>query len=347
MQQPRVGVGIIIHRDGQILLIRRKSVHGAGTWSTPGGHLDPGEAPEACAAREAMEETGVAVSDLRFVAATNDVLEDSAKHYITLWFRARYGSGDAHPRATDELSEVAWFRWKDLPQPLFKCFENLLAGRCYPPPAPHAYAGDHAARVLLAPTLDDYEDVQPPPKALPAILADAARIEFTLSSDLLTGSLLRTLAASKPAGRLLEIGTGCGVGTAWLLDGMDASSHLITIDLSPRNQDIARKHLGADRRIQFILQDAIDAIAILQPSSFDLIFADSYIGKHRAVDEVLALLKPGGFYLIDDMLPVHGWGPDLHRFQPALARKLVQRDDLRVTRMCWSTGLVLAVKVGL
>lgn len=46
---PRVGVGVIITKDQHVLLLRRHSVHGAGTWSTPGGHLDFGESPEACA----------------------------------------------------------------------------------------------------------------------------------------------------------------------------------------------------------------------------------------------------------------------------------------------------------
>jgi 8-oxo-dGTP diphosphatase len=43
---PRVGVGVIITRDDQVLLLKRKNVHGSGCWSTPGGHLDFGETPE-------------------------------------------------------------------------------------------------------------------------------------------------------------------------------------------------------------------------------------------------------------------------------------------------------------
>lgn len=50
--QPRIGVGSIVSRGDEILLVRRASVHGWGTWSTPGGHLDHGETLEACAARE-------------------------------------------------------------------------------------------------------------------------------------------------------------------------------------------------------------------------------------------------------------------------------------------------------
>src|SRR5688572_31489907 len=51
-----------------------------------------------------------------------------------------------------------------------------------------------------------------------------------MSSEPGTGSLLRALAASKPNGRFLELGTGAGVGTAWPLAGMDPGSRLISID---------------------------------------------------------------------------------------------------------------------
>ncbi len=48
---PKIGVGVLIIRDGKLLLGRRKGSHGAATWSAPGGHLEYGETPEACARR--------------------------------------------------------------------------------------------------------------------------------------------------------------------------------------------------------------------------------------------------------------------------------------------------------
>jgi len=85
-QEPKVGVGvaIIITKDDKVLLMKRKGPHGQGTWSTPGGHLDFGETPEGCAAREAKEEVGLDVVGIRFRAVTNDVFEAEGKHYITL-----------------------------------------------------------------------------------------------------------------------------------------------------------------------------------------------------------------------------------------------------------------------
>jgi predicted O-methyltransferase YrrM len=51
-----------------------------------------------------------------------------------------------------------------------------------------------------------------------------------MASEPRTGSLLRTLAAAKPKGRFLELGTGTGIATAWLPAGMDAGSMLTTVD---------------------------------------------------------------------------------------------------------------------
>jgi 8-oxo-dGTP diphosphatase len=130
---PRVGVGVIVTKDERILLIKRRGVHGQGTWSTPGGHLEYGESPEACAARETMEETGVAIANLRALGFTNDLFAESGLHYITLWMRGEHAAGEATVAAPDEASEVAWFPWDALPEPLFLPLRNLLTGKSYPP----------------------------------------------------------------------------------------------------------------------------------------------------------------------------------------------------------------------
>ena len=106
--------------------------------------------------------------------------------------------------------------------------------------------------------MNDHE-IHNGPGVLESILRDTERIGFTMCSEPKTGSLLRALAASKPAGRFLELGTGTGVGMAWLLAGMDADSRLDTVDNDARVQDIARLHLGDDRRVVFHAANAIVA----------------------------------------------------------------------------------------
>jgi 8-oxo-dGTP diphosphatase len=126
---PRVGVGCVVRRGSQLLLVRRRGAHGHGTWSTPGGNLDFGEAPAACAMREVEEETGATVTQPSFVGVTNDVFADDGKHYVTLWFEAEHAGGDPQALAADELTEAGWFEEEGLPSPLFPPLLNLLEGR--------------------------------------------------------------------------------------------------------------------------------------------------------------------------------------------------------------------------
>lgn len=123
-----VGVAVIIRRDDKVLLVRRHHAHGDGTWSTPGGHIDFGEDIETCAARETLEETGVHIRDVRFLAVTNDHMPADDKHYVTIWMSAEHERGEAQVVAEYELSEVRWCAWDNLPSPLFIPFEHLVTG---------------------------------------------------------------------------------------------------------------------------------------------------------------------------------------------------------------------------
>ncbi len=128
MTLPRVGVGLLVRRGDDVLLIRRHGAHGSGEWSTPGGNLDFAEDPRACAVREAREETTVETGTPRFIGITNDVFAREAEHYVTLWFEAEYRSGQPSASVSGELTEVGWFAQSALPQPLFPPFARLLAG---------------------------------------------------------------------------------------------------------------------------------------------------------------------------------------------------------------------------
>jgi 8-oxo-dGTP diphosphatase len=123
----------MITKGEQVLLVRRKNVHGTGSWSTPGGHLEFGESPEECAIREAKEETGLDIDGVRFVAITNDVFEESREHYITIWMKSNRFTGKPVVSSSHEMSELNWFPWSKLPKPIFLPFQNLLEGKRYPP----------------------------------------------------------------------------------------------------------------------------------------------------------------------------------------------------------------------
>ncbi|MDI9880330.1 O-methyltransferase [Flectobacillus longus] len=167
---------------------------------------------------------------------------------------------------------------------------------------------------------------------------------FTMASDIQTCSLLKTLASSKPSGKFLELGTGTGLSTAWILDGMNSNSTLISFDNDERFLNIAQKYLGQDKRLTLILSDGEDWVKNNLGQKFDYIFADTWHGKYLLLDEVLEMLNKGGLYIVDDMLPQSNW-PDGHQEKAInFIKYLESRTDLTLTKINWATGIIIAVK---
>ena len=167
---------------------------------------------------------------------------------------------------------------------------------------------------------------------------------FTMASDIQTCSLLKTLATSKPSGKFLELGTGTGLSTAWILDGMDSNSTLISFDNDERFLNIAQKYLGQDNRLNLILSDGEDWVRNNFGQKFDYIFADTWHGKYLLLDEVLEMLNKGGLYIVDDMLPQSNW-PDGHQEKAInFVKYLESRTDLTLTKVNWATGIIIVVK---
>ncbi|MGC1176848.1 MAG: NUDIX domain-containing protein, partial [Candidatus Saccharimonadales bacterium] len=92
--RPKIGVGVFVWKDGKFLMGKRLGSHGAQTWSIPGGHLEFGESWEACAKREVLEEAGIVIENVRFLAATNDLFPADKKHYVTIWVECDWKSGE-------------------------------------------------------------------------------------------------------------------------------------------------------------------------------------------------------------------------------------------------------------
>ena len=125
-KRPKVGIGVMVIKEGNILLGKRKNAHGEGTWSYPGGHLEFGESWETCAKREVMEETGIEIKNLRFGMVTNDVFEKEHKHYITIFIVADYDAGDLKLMEPHKCEQWDWFEWGQFPEPLFLPIINQL-----------------------------------------------------------------------------------------------------------------------------------------------------------------------------------------------------------------------------
>jgi predicted O-methyltransferase YrrM len=191
--------------------------------------------------------------------------------------------------------------------------------------------------------MNDVVSARTPP-ALSAIQADTARLGFSMASEPKTGALLAALAATKPGGRLLEIGTGTGVGTAWLLAGMDASARLDTVDTDRAVVDVARRHLGQDGRVAFRLEDGAAFLARADPDTYDLVYADAWPGKFTHLEAALGCLRQGGIYVIDDLLPQANW-PDGHAAKvDALVADLGARPGFVTVEIAWASGVMLVVR---
>jgi len=88
----RVGVGVLVKdpkEKGKLFAGVRKGSHGAGSLALPGGHLEMMESWEECARREVEEETGLEISDINYMHATNDPmpLEEKREYYISKYMR--------------------------------------------------------------------------------------------------------------------------------------------------------------------------------------------------------------------------------------------------------------------
>lgn len=123
---PRIGVGVMISKDGKILLGKRKNSHGAGEWSFPGGHLEFNESVFNCAIREVDEEVGLKIKNLRKGPYTEDIFEAEGKHYLTMFVMGDYDSGEVLLKEPEKCDGWVWFLPSDLPEPLFLPIRNLI-----------------------------------------------------------------------------------------------------------------------------------------------------------------------------------------------------------------------------
>jgi 8-oxo-dGTP diphosphatase len=129
---PRVGVGVIVVRDGRVLLGERRGSHGAGTWALPGGNLDFGESVAQCAARELQEETGLTLTGIRQAPFTENVFPDAGRHYVTLFVEALGVTGTPALLEPEKCRGWAWYAWDDFPAPIFAPLASLRASGYVP-----------------------------------------------------------------------------------------------------------------------------------------------------------------------------------------------------------------------
>ena len=116
--RPKAGVGIMIIKDGQVLISKRKGSLGAGEIGFIGGHVEHGETLVEAAQREIMEECGIKVKNLRFLCVT-DLLTYLPKHFVDIGFVADWDSGEPHVVEPHKFDYIRWCPLDDLPEKMF------------------------------------------------------------------------------------------------------------------------------------------------------------------------------------------------------------------------------------
>jgi 8-oxo-dGTP diphosphatase len=133
-RRPKVGIGVIIFKEGKVLAGKRRNSHGSGDYAWPGGHLEYMESFEDCARREVKEETGMEIENVRFLRLYN--FKDYApKHYVDIALVCDWKSGEPEVKEPEKVESWNWYAMDELPEPLFKAcvisVDALKTGRNY------------------------------------------------------------------------------------------------------------------------------------------------------------------------------------------------------------------------
>jgi len=132
MNRPKVGIGMLVMRNGKVLLGKRKGAHGSGEYAGLGGHLEFNESIEDCARREALEEAGIEIKNIRFLCLSN-IKKYPGKHYIDIGIAVDWAKNEPKVMEKDRNEGWDWYDLDNLPSPLFACepnyFEALKTGK--------------------------------------------------------------------------------------------------------------------------------------------------------------------------------------------------------------------------
>jgi demethylmenaquinone methyltransferase/2-methoxy-6-polyprenyl-1,4-benzoquinol methylase len=182
----------------------------------------------------------------------------------------------------------------------------------------------------------------------PLVVAAASRASdagFEFSSEPEVGALLAVLAAHLPAGaRVLELGTGVGVGTAWITSGLLPRTDVEVLSVEADGQ---RAELVASGQWPpFVKLSHADALGVLAGSgAFDLIFADAPAGKWTGLDQTIAALRPHGMLVVDDMTPMPHWDERQRTEASRVRQTLLTHPRLRSVELAHGSGVIVSTRL--
>jgi ADP-ribose pyrophosphatase YjhB (NUDIX family) len=118
VSQPRVGCGVVVLREGKLLLLKRVNDPEAGCWGLPGGKVDWMEPAAVSAARELKEETGVTAGPMTLLCAADHIDPEAGEHWVAPIYLATSSTGEAVRREPDKHADIGWFDPADPLSPL-------------------------------------------------------------------------------------------------------------------------------------------------------------------------------------------------------------------------------------
>jgi demethylmenaquinone methyltransferase/2-methoxy-6-polyprenyl-1,4-benzoquinol methylase len=182
------------------------------------------------------------------------------------------------------------------------------------------------------------------PEIVRAAGARAQAAGFTLSCEPEVGQLLAALAATLPPGaQIAELGTGAGVGTAWILHGLGERRDvaLASIELDPALH-AAASNASWGAPVQFLLGDGVGRLRELPPCA--LIFADAPSGKLQGLDTSIDCLAPRGMLLVDDMDLSRHDDAELVAGLETVRTRLLSNPLLLTVELDLGSGVILSVR---
>lgn len=176
-------------------------------------------------------------------------------------------------------------------------------------------------------------------------LERAARRGFGYSCEDPVGPLLAALAAAvPPGGRILELGTGTGVGAAWLVSGLGGRTD-VTLRTVEQDPDLAAEVRAYPwpSWLEVITGDA--GTLVRELGAHDLIFADAPGGKWTGLEHTLDAVRPGGVLVVDDM-DTGRYAEAEHRAAVDAVRRTLLRDGRFVTaELVTGSGIIVSTRV--
>ncbi len=115
---PGVGAGLVVVRNGKILLYHRRKAPEANHWNILGGKVDHMEPAEQAALREAEEESGLMIPAARFLCLSEQIIPEDNQHWLSLIYVATNVSGEPAMVEPDKFHGFGWFSPENLPTPL-------------------------------------------------------------------------------------------------------------------------------------------------------------------------------------------------------------------------------------